>query len=382
MKHYEGFSGLLGRCVPLAVFLFSLMSGSAGAQAAGASQAGPPVGKKIRVGLIRADSHGVYFSALMDEMDGRLFNAPPTDLEKPPYSWMTGSYHPFFFNTMDITKMTAPFVGGFDIVKVWDEYPEAARLFSKVWNGEPQVCATFEEVSDGVDLVLIADCNYDGSDHLKLATPGLKKGVPTFVDKPLAFEVKDARAIIDLARANNTPLFSSSILSLLPHAARFRSRIPEIGEAQFGIVRGGGPNFAGQVHAIATALHVFGDGVERVDSMGDEPLDYVRLDWGKQAGRPRHGVVLTCRGGGMSSQSGFYVSAYSDKGAIHSEGFDSYTFVYGAALIVEKIKTMVRTGKPPVDYDKMLEPIAIATAARLSHAERRAVEVKEVLEGK
>lgn len=48
-------------------------------------------------------------------------------------------------------------------------------------------------------------------------------------------------------------------------------------------------------------------------------------------------------------------------------------------MIVEKIKDMVRTGKPPVDYDRMLEPIAVATAARLSHAERRPVTMEEVL---
>ncbi|MDD8014495.1 MAG: Gfo/Idh/MocA family oxidoreductase [Acidobacteriota bacterium] len=370
------FGRSLARCAAAVALLASL---AGGAWAARTRAVGPADGedKKIRVGLVRADSHGVYFAALMDEMDPRLFNAPTA--EKSPYSWMTGSYHPFFFESFDITKMTAPFVGGFDIVKVWDEHPEAARLFSKVWRGKPEVCRTYEEVSDGVDLVLIADCNYDGSDHLKLAEPGLRKGMPTFVDKPLGFEVKDARAIIELAKANDTPLYSSSILSTVPHAARFRDRIPEIGEAQFGIVRGGGPNFAGQVHAIALALHVFGGGVERVDSMGGGPLAYVHLDWGRREGRPRDGVVLNCRGGGMSTHSGFFVSAFSDRGGIHSESIDSYTYVHGAALIVEKIKDMVRTGKPPVDYDRMLEPIAVATAARLSHAERRPVTMEEVL---
>jgi len=372
-------NGILIRSLP-AIFL---LTGLAAAGTPVALESGPsvPEGQHIRAGLIRADSHGAYFAALMAEIDPHLFNAPATDMEKPPYSWMTGSYHPYFFESADITKMTAPFVGGFEIVKVWDEHPEAARAFSRLMKGKPRVCRTFEEVSDGVDLVLIADCNYDGSDHLKLAAPGLRKGVATFIDKPFAFDLKDARAIIALARENSAPLYSSSILSTLPHAARFRSRIPEIGEAQFGIVRGGGPSFAGQIHAIALALHVFGDGVERVDSMGDAPLEYVRLDWGKQDERPRDGAVLNCRGGRMSIHSGFYVSAFSDKGAIHSQGFDSFTYTHGAARIVEEIRKMVRTGKPPLEYDKLLEPIAVAAAARLSHADRRPVTLKEVMEG-
>ena len=227
--------------------------------------------------------------------------------------------------------------------------------------------------------MLIADCNYDGSDHLKLATPGLKKGVPTFVDKPFGFDLRQARAIVDLAKENNTPVYSRSILSELPHVERFRNRIGEIGEAQFGVVRGGGPGFGGQVHAIATALHVFGGGVERVDSMGDEPLAHVLLDWGEQPNRPRDGVVLNCVSGGMGFHSGFYVSAFSDRGAIFSEGFDSWTFQDGAARIARQMEQMVRSGKPPVSYEEMLEPIAIATAARLSHEERRPVTIEEVM---
>ena len=53
-----------------------------------------------------------------------------------------------------------------------------------------------EAVADAVDLVFIANESGDGRDHLKLATPGLEKGVPTFVDRPFARTVKDAKAMI------------------------------------------------------------------------------------------------------------------------------------------------------------------------------------------
>lgn len=94
-----------------AVILLASLAGGARAARTQAARPAAEEAKTIRVGLIRADSHGVYFAALMDEMNPRLFNAPTAD--KSPYSWMTGSYHPFFFETFDITKMTAPFVGGF-----------------------------------------------------------------------------------------------------------------------------------------------------------------------------------------------------------------------------------------------------------------------------
>ena len=87
----------------------------------------------------------------------------------------------------------------------------------------------------------------------------------------------------------------------------------------------------------------------------------------------------------MCTHYGFFVSAFSDRGGIHSESIASYTYVHGAALIVEKIKDMVRTGKPPVDYDRMLEPIAVATSdipADLLERERRIAEEQVAREGK
>jgi len=66
---------------------------------------------------------------------------------------------------------------------------------------------------------------------LKLATHFLKKGIPTFVDKPFASTLRDARAMIQLAQKHDAPLFSSSILSVVPAADQFKSRINEILEA-------------------------------------------------------------------------------------------------------------------------------------------------------
>ena len=89
--------------------------------------------------------------------------------------------------------MTAKKVDGFELVKLWDEDHEVAELASRVFLNKPMVCDSFEQVSDHVDLVFIADCNGDGSDHLKLATPGLEKGVATFIDKPFAHCSADLR---------------------------------------------------------------------------------------------------------------------------------------------------------------------------------------------
>ena len=86
---------------------------------------------------------------------------------------MTGGLHTFCYtNYGDVLNLSVPSVGGFEIAKVWDEHREAAEMASAVFFGKPEVCDTFAEVSDDGDLVFIAACNYDGGDHLELATPG------------------------------------------------------------------------------------------------------------------------------------------------------------------------------------------------------------------
>src|SRR5262249_54090969 len=153
---------------------------------------------------------------------------------KNRYSWQNAGVHYFYYtHYCHPWRMTAPRVKGFQIARVWDEDRRSAEVFARVFHGRPEVCESFEEVSDDVDLVFIADCNGDGSDHLKLATPGLKKGVPTFVDKPLANSLADAKKIQALARKHRAPVMSLSILQTNPATARVKQRLAEVGKVSF-----------------------------------------------------------------------------------------------------------------------------------------------------
>ncbi len=327
---------------------------------------------KIRVGLIHCDMHAMYYAALMAGHD-------PIALRDDPVIPRGNAVHLYFYTSYNCPqKIMVPTVGGFTLAKVWDENPEAAQAASEIWHDHPKVCKSFQEASDDVDLVFIADCIGDGSDHLELAAPGLKKGVPTFVDKPLAYDIKDARALIRLAERHGAPVMSLSILREVPQASRFRDRFTELGAPEFGIIKGGGPVMAGHIHAISLAQHLFGDGVEAVECMGQSPLAYVHLDYGGKADRPSEGVVLNCASGG-SPHCAMYASVYSSLGAIHSPPIGDWVFPEGAARILMKVKKMVRTGKVQAPREEMLECIAIATAARLAQKESRRVRLKEVM---
>ncbi len=323
----------------------------------------------IRVGVIRCDLHALYYAALMDQHDPDLLWRPELGL---------GGHFYFYTCYADPRKITVPTVSGFRIAKVWDENRQLAENMSTIFYGRPQVCDTFEEVSDDVDMVYVADCNGDGSDHLKLATPGIRKRVPTFVDKPFACEAKDALAIVDMAKKRRTPVLSLSILRTVPQLTQFARRFDEVGGAQFGVIKGGGPTLAGQIHAISMAQHVFGNGVESVECMGQQPLAYIHLNYGERKDRPSAGVVLNCWSG-PTPHCAFFVSAYGPGGVIHSPPVGDFEFPWGAAKNLEITKEMMRTRKPPVPYDDMIENVAVATAARKAQKLGRTVKLSEVL---
>ncbi len=321
--------------------------------------------------MIRCDLHAFYYAALMNKHD-------PLILRDDQCGRGHAVYFYFYMDYDDPKKMTVPCVTGFQITKVWDKNRKLAKNTAKIFFGNPKVCDTFEEVSDDVDLVFIADCSGDGSDHLKLATPGLKKGIPTFVDKPFAYDVKDAQVMIQLAKKHNTPIMSLSMLRVVPHATRFRNRFSELEGPEFGIIKGGGTTMGGQIHAISLAQHLFGTGIESVECMGQMPLAYMHLDYGGKPKRPSSGVVLNCASGSTYHCS-MYASVYSKWGAIHSPNIGDFEFPYGAVRILKMIKNMVRTKKPQVPYDEVIECIAIASAARIAHKKRRRVYIKEVM---
>lgn len=335
---------------------------------------------KIRVGIIRCDTHGMYYGALMEQHDPLILRGPLMDVDRTKYSWPNGTVH-FYFYTWhkDPAKMTIPAVDGFQIVKVWDQDQDIARAFSRVFYGKPMVCRTFEEVSDNVDLVLIADCNGDGRDHLRLVTPSLEKNVPTFVDKPFAYDVRDAQEMIRMAIQHGTPLMSLSILREVPHFTRFKNRFSEIDEPEFGIIKGGGASMSGQIHAISLAQHLFGSGVDSVECMGKNPLAYIHLNYGGKPGKPCAGVVLNCDAGG-TPHCAFYASVYGKIAALHSPAVGDFEYPYGAIKILEKIKKMIATGKPQAPYEEMMENIAVADAARIAQATGKTVCLKDAME--
>ncbi len=231
---------------------------------------------------------------------------------------------------------------------------------------------------EDVDAAYIADSSSpgDGADHLELARPFLERGIPTFVDKPFAPTLADAKEMVRLAKENNTPLMNASILAHTDVGKHFKRRFDEIGEVGLVIVKGVGPSNSGIVHGLALAQGLVGYGVEWVESIGSIPQECILCHYpsGLEA------FVISAPIGVFERTCTFHCSAYSKLGVVHCPGICEPEFHTGTRRIVELFRQMIDTGEPPIPYEHILEPIAIIEAARIAQKTGKRVALREVYE--
>ena len=335
--------------------------------------------KKIRVGLIRCDTHGMWYGPMLQKHDPLLLRESVPEDGSRQYSWQRGgSWYYLYTNYANPERFTATFVPGFELVKLWDPNRDVAELAARVFYGKPRVCESPGEVSDDVDLVFIADCNGDGRTHPEHAAPGLKKGVPTFIDKPLAYTVTEARKLLKMADAANTPVMSMSMMRVAPAVARFRSRLPETGGVNFGSVYGGGTNPAGLIHSISLAQAAFGTGIRSVRAFPGDTQMLVHLDYGQRRNRPANGVTITCNVG-PTFHCGMYLSAIGHRRKVDSHDIGDWENPFSAAEVLKRVRKMVRTGKATEPASEMMECIAVLQAFRESAEKGKPVGIPSLL---
>jgi len=334
---------------------------------------------KIRVGIIRCDTHGYFYASFFQKPDPELYRKAHRGCHYYHYRWD------------DPLQRRLGSVPGFIITNIWDENRALAEGLSEAYRGKPRVCDSYEEVSDDVDLVYIAASCYEGKMHLTYATPGLEKGVPHFVDKPFAFTLKDARRMIELAKKYNTAVMTASLLRYSPFLRRFKMQLKDIAPVGSLLVPcAHGPNLAALYHGLSIVQCLLDEHCESVESMGPNLYDVLRLHYPNRTGGT-HATLFNAVGQ-VPGRKGiavkgyahdydhcvFWASAYGAGGSAHSPRVDDYHFIYGAPAIVKMAKRMAQTKKPPIPYESILELTEMIEAARLAHNRGKRVALKDL----
>ena len=326
--------------------------------------------RTIDVGLIGCGTRALWYGAIFGDID------PDTYAKLAPAAYHHMTYY------MHVAPQV-PRVKGFRLAKVYDPNESAAQRVAAAFRGTPDVCESIDEVSKNVDLVFIANDSGDGDTHRASAEPGLQCGVPTFIDRPFAASVKDANAMVALARRNGAPLLSCSHLRMLPQAARFKARFAEVGPIDQGVVVGNGPNPAHVADGVELALFLFGDAFRgraaSVKSMGASPFEVALIEFAKgKSGRSLQVLLHNAAGHDGSAPPTFTAKAASQFAPVNSPDFDAFAQTEGGVGVMEALKRMVATDDVPFPHPALVEPVAVMEAGRMSHNKTKAVPLVKV----
>jgi predicted dehydrogenase len=155
------------------------------------------------------------------------------------------------------------------VTKIWGEDRDLAARIAFACD-IPELCQSVDDACVDVDAVMVL--SGDPEEQPRQAAGALERGLPTFIDKPLASNVEACKAVFAQARRTGAPVFSGSGLrwsSELQNAKRdFTEGFSEPIEAIYVKV----PNRVEQygIHAVEMANIFLGADVRRVSAIQDD----------------------------------------------------------------------------------------------------------------
>ena len=198
--------------------------------------------------------------------------------------------------------------------------------------------------------------------HLSAVLPFVKKGIPTFVDKPFCYRAAKGKEFLKIARRHKTPVTSHSALPLQQSYKKFVGKMKKIGRILGGVTYGpcdirdpnGGIFFYG-IHQVDMILNAFGANVAavQVTKRGKNATAQVMYPDGAI-------VVMHCIKEGLGN---FYMTAIGEKDLIHSLiAFDKHMHLPGTRRFVQ----MFKTGQEPLSHADILKPVQVLEALEKS----------------
>jgi len=315
--------------------------------------------KPLRIGLVSAASYGAAYG--------------PDPQPRTPGS-NHGTAFATTFNGFDEEKAkafkgtfvkSAKRIEGAKVVKIWDPDKTAATAIADICGIETVADSAGDCVTD-VDLALLID---DGSGaQWKYAEAALRKGIPTFCDKPLAMTAKEAAAIAAIAKETGTKFMSASSLRFVPDIVKLREDAKAIGPIRLCTVTGPGDLVYYGIHALSMAYAVLGAGVVSAHNTGREGGHIARLR------REDDCDIVLMVGAREKMRAGFSIQLFGEKGNLRVEPDLKDLYAY----LLEAFLDLVLRDKVSVPLSEEVELIAALEAGQKSLELGREVKLSEV----
>lgn len=157
---------------------------------------------------------------------------------------------------------------GVEVTHLWGETDEFARKAAETGK-IPTIVKDPKEMFGKIDA-LIVDHRH-AKFHLEAATPFVKAGIPTFIDKPFCYRVEEGKAFLTMARESGTPVTSFSTIGQSDATYDIRQQLETMDKINHLVRYGpvdldseyGGVFFYG-VHIIQPLMFMFDDEIQRV----------------------------------------------------------------------------------------------------------------------
>lgn len=251
---------------------------------------------------------------------------------------------------------------------VWGEskkYAKAAAESSDI----PTIVSDWREMLGQVDGVMID--HRHAKHHYDPARFFIENKVPTFVDKPFTFTLREGKALCRLAKQKKTAVTSFSVIPQEQAFQAFKKQCKKAGT----IVN---LSTAGPVDLKSKYGGVFFYGIHQVDAIVEmlgTDADRVHVQPNAKGGA----AIITFKSGATATMQmvnngnwHFTFTATVDTEVIHYQHQRDDALYLGGAKTFTK---MFRTGKMPFSNDRLLAPVAILEAMAKSIKQRKPVKV-------
>lgn len=310
---------------------------------------------KSRRNFIKTTGKGIVLTAAAPGIVSGVFANP---VEKPIRIGIIGAEnsHIVGYGKMFNTDKKFP---GVEVLYVWGETEEFAKNAMEKGN-IPNMVKDPLEMMGKIDA-LIVDHRH-AKYHLAAATPFIKAGIPTFIDKPFCYRVSEGKEFLALARKTGTPVSSYSTVAYTNATLDWKKQVAAMGKISQVIRYGtvdieseyGGIFFYG-VHLLQAVMNIFGEDIERV----------------RVTRNGKNGSA------GLVFKSGLYATLIFKN--VYSPNWE--TFVETADGLVElksrvsesdpeicyvDMVEMFRTGKEPRSHESILSDVAVLEALEKS----------------
>lgn len=231
-------------------------------------------GAELRIGIIGTDNtHAYPFTAFLngwaadEPIPVALPNGTPV---ADMYLWAT------YLRQQVESGADLP-VPGARVTSLWSADLREAELIGRAC-GVPNLCETPESVCADVDAVMVLSERPET--HLPYASFALERGLPTFVDKPLAESADAGRKIFELAERHGAACYTGSGLRWTPELLAAREHVrAHLGEVRAVHVPCPLELELYGIHAVEMVNLFMGHDVARVRAIGGQGRQVVLLEY-------------------------------------------------------------------------------------------------------